>query len=70
MAKKDRDNAEQDEKKGGLLTVIIVLVIIAIWIAIFALLVHLDIYQVQPPLHHISEVPMQPLFRAHLSPKA
>ena len=43
MAKKDRDNAEQDEKKGGLLTVIIVLVIIAIWIAIFALLVHLDV---------------------------
>jgi flagellar motility protein MotE (MotC chaperone) len=43
MAKKNRDNAEQDEKKGGLLTVIIVLVIIAIWIAIFALLVHLDV---------------------------
>lgn len=44
MAKKDRDNREDGEKKGGgLLTVFIVLLIIIIWIAIFALLINLDV---------------------------
>lgn len=45
MAKKDKAiNNENDEKKGGgLLTAVIVAVIVIIWIAIFALLVHLDV---------------------------
>ena len=43
MAKKDRENGAEEEKKGGLLTVFIVMLIIFIWIAIFALLIHLDV---------------------------
>ena len=42
MARRDRGTAG-DEKKGGLLTAFIVLLIIIIWIAIFALLINLDV---------------------------
>ncbi len=43
MARKDRENGTEEEKKGGLLTVFIVILIIVIWIAIFALLINLDV---------------------------
>lgn len=44
MAKKDRVNRETDEKKGGgALTALVVALIIIIWIAIFALLINLDV---------------------------
>ncbi len=43
MARKDRDRENGEEKKGGLLTVFIVMLIIVIWIAIFALLINLDV---------------------------
>jgi len=43
MARKDRENGTEEEKKGGFLTVFIVMLIIIIWIAIFALLINLDV---------------------------
>ncbi len=44
MAKKDRVNRGTDEKKGGgALTALVVALIIVIWIAIFALLINLDV---------------------------
>ena len=43
MAKNDRKNGNEEEKKGGFLTVFIVMVIVIIWIAIFALLINLDV---------------------------
>ena len=43
MARKDRENGSEQEKKGGFLTVFIVMLIIIIWIAIFALLINLDV---------------------------
>lgn len=43
MARKDREKGTEEEKKGGFLTVFIVMLIIIIWIAIFALLINLDV---------------------------
>ena len=44
MARKNKENKENDEKKGGgFLVFFIVLLIIVIWIAIFALLINLDV---------------------------
>ena len=44
MAKRDRVNGGTDEKKGGgAMTALVVALIIIIWIAIFALLVNLDV---------------------------
>jgi len=43
MPRRDRDNRNGEEKKGGFLTVFIVALIIIIWIAIFALLINLDV---------------------------
>ncbi len=43
MARKNRDNGTGDDKKGGFLTVFVVLLIIVIWVAIFALLINLDV---------------------------
>ena len=43
MARKDRENGNDEEKKGGFLTFFIVMLIIIIWIAIFSLLINLDV---------------------------
>lgn len=44
MARRNRENGVDDSKKGGgFLTVFIVMLIIIIWIAIFALLINLDV---------------------------
>lgn len=44
MARRDRENGGTDEKKGGgALTALVVALIIVIWIAIFALLINLDV---------------------------
>ena len=43
MAKKDRVNNGNNDKKGGALTALVVALIIIIWIAIFALLINLDV---------------------------
>ena len=43
MARRNRGHGENSDKKGGLLTVFIVLLIVVIWVAIFALLINLDV---------------------------
>ena len=43
MARGDRGNTGDEKKGGGLLTAFIVALIIVIWIAIFALLINLDV---------------------------
>ena len=43
MAKKNKNEAEQTEKSGGFLSGVIVFLIILIWIAIFVLLIKLDV---------------------------
>lgn len=44
MARRNRENGGTDEKKGGgALTALVVALIIVIWIAIFALLINLDV---------------------------
>ncbi len=43
MARKNRQNGNAEESKGGFLTVFIVMLIVIIWIAIFALLINLDV---------------------------
>ena len=43
MAKKNKNGAEQAEKSGGFLSGVIVFLIILIWVAIFILLIKLDV---------------------------
>lgn len=43
MPRRDRRTGNDEEKKGGFLTVFIIMLIVIIWIAIFALLINLDV---------------------------